>query len=69
MAVLLNGVNFSDKLLLEILKENIIYKRNKSYLMSYNTFSMASDDERFPDYNEDSRSNIYEQNAYDSEEG
>lgn len=30
---------------------------------------MASDDERFADYNEDSRSNNYEQNAYDSEEG
>ncbi|XP_075154785.1 sin3 histone deacetylase corepressor complex component SDS3 [Haematobia irritans] len=36
--------------------------------MSFPTFGMASDDERF-DYNEDSRSNNnFEQNAYDSEE-
>ncbi|KAM7347899.1 sin3 histone deacetylase corepressor complex component SDS3 isoform 2-T2 [Cochliomyia hominivorax] len=31
-------------------------------------YNMGSDDERYADYNEDSRSNNYEQNAYDSEE-
>ncbi|XP_065363814.1 sin3 histone deacetylase corepressor complex component SDS3 [Calliphora vicina] len=36
--------------------------------MSFSTYNMASDDERFADYNEDSRSNNYEQNVYDSEE-
>ncbi|XP_013115814.1 sin3 histone deacetylase corepressor complex component SDS3 [Stomoxys calcitrans] len=37
--------------------------------MSCPTFGMASDDERFADYNEDSRSNNnFEPNAYDSEE-
>lgn len=37
--------------------------------MSYHAFGMASDDERYPDYNDDSRSNNFEPNAYDSEEG
>lgn len=37
--------------------------------MSYNTYNMASDDERYADYYDDSRSNNFEQNNYDSEEG
>lgn len=38
--------------------------------MSYPNYGVASDDERFADYNDDSRSNNnFEQNNYDSEEG
>uniref|UniRef100_A0A1A9WB20 S10_plectin domain-containing protein n=1 Tax=Glossina brevipalpis TaxID=37001 RepID=A0A1A9WB20_9MUSC len=36
--------------------------------MSYHIYTNQSDDERYADYNDDSRSNNFEQNAYDSEE-
>lgn len=37
--------------------------------MSYHIYTNQSDDEHYADYNDDSRSNNFEQNAYDSEEG